>query len=931
MDRICIKNAYENNLDHVTIDLPKRMLIVMTGPSGSGKSTLAFDTLYMEARRRYLDTLSVYARQFVGALKKPKVERITGLTPSIAVVQGTSATNPRSTVGTMTEVYDYIRLLWGRGGYQVCPHCDIAVSAMSIDEMIRRLSAFPPGTKMILYAPIVRERKGTFEQELKRLRASGFSRARIDGKEVELADCPPLQKTVRHDIDLRIDALKARADNTARLRESLTMALYHGNGQCLVERFFENGERQEFRLSDRAACSRCGKAFAELTPNLLAFNSSQGACEACNGYGTQYRASEDALIGNASLGLLDKAGHTCGFAPLMATDDEDLVEELLVLGKWAAKTAGFVSTKAWSGVDEAKRKKFLASIEKKIAEGSDTGLSRPCLDLLSNYVEQVPCQVCGGSRLNEDARSVCFAGLRLDVLHRMTVSEAMDFFAHAEPEEEGAGDGAIVARDVMKPLMARLEFIAQVGLGYLPLCRGGDTLSGGEAQRVRLAGLLGNGLTAVTYVLDEPSIGLHARDQVRLIEVLKRLRDHGNTVVVVEHDESTMRASDYLVDIGPKAGNLGGHLVYAGPTADIGACHTSSTIDYLLGRRRIVVPEVRRTADKGWIRIRGARKNNLEGMDVDIPLGGIVCVTGVSGSGKSTLINEVLRPQLRAFLLKTPLPRRLVDSIEGLEAIERLLEVDQKPIGRTPRSNPATYTKVFDHIRQLFAVQPEAKMFGYGPGRFSFNVSGKNAGRCETCCGAGVRTIEMKFLADTFVECESCGGKRFNDATLRVRLRGYDIAQILDASFDEALEIFADYPKIAKILRTVCEVGLGYLKLGQPSPTLSGGEAQRMKLSKEIAKSSRSKTLFILDEPSTGLHAEDIERLLSVLAMLADMGHTVIIIEHNLEIIKSADYVIDIGPEPGAGGGKLVACGTPEQVSQVETSHTGRFLREILF
>ena len=927
---IHIVNATENNLNHIDVDLPKYQFIVVTGPSGSGKSTLAFDTLYMEARRRYLDTLSMYARQFVGAIRRPSVEQITGLTPSIAVVQGTAGNNPRSTVGTVTEVYDFMRLLWGRAGVQVCPKCQIEVSATTAEAIVERLMSWPERTRVIIYAPIVQQRKGMHEDILKKLRKGGFVHARIDGKICDLGEVGLLSKNVRHTIELVVDRVVIHSGAKTRIREAVMTSLRYGSGQCLVERLIPDSPSQLMIFSEKATCPRCGMSFPDLQPNLLAFNTPQGACPVCGGVGTEMILRQEWLIGNPDLPLISSKDKPMGFLPLVNVSDDEVCTEIERVTKVAMKSCGIKPSMSWSELRINQQNEFLDTIVfafKKMLSNQDW----PALtEHLGLFCDLVPCSECKGSRLNLHARHVYFSGESLASIQMKTIDEAIAFFESVTTSELEPVAARIV-ENLMPSLLERLRFISRVGLGYLQLSRGATSLSGGESQRVRLAGLLGNGLTAVTYILDEPSIGLHARDQARLIGVLQELRDRGNTVVVVEHDEATMRACDYLIDIGPHAGRNGGNVVYAGPLSEISKQKNSLTIDYLLGRRLVELPAKRRKTDKGWITVRNARQNNLKNIDVSIPLGCIVCVTGVSGSGKSTLINDLLLPNLRNYLAGRPIRRQYCDDIEGMEQIGRVLEVDQKPIGRTPRSNPATYTKVFDLIRALFSAIPEAKMYGYSASRFSFNVSStKQGGRCETCSGAGVRTIEMKFLSNTYVECEDCHGKRFNEATLRVRYLGRNIADILDMSFDEALELFEGQSKIEKILKAVCDCGLGYIKLGQPSPTLSGGEAQRMKLATEIAKTSRTKTVFIFDEPSTGLHSDDVRQLIAVFNRLVDLGHSIIIIEHNLDIIKTADYLIDIGPEPGIAGGEIVAVGTPEQVSKVEVSHTGRYLKTLL-
>lgn len=926
---IHIINATENNLAHVSVDFPKYAFTVVTGPSGSGKSTLAFDTLYMESRRRYLDTLSMYARQFVGAIRQPEVEKITGLSPAIAVVQGTAGTNARSTVGTVTEVYDYIRLLWGRAGVQVCPKCQLEVTATTQNAIVRRLMAWPERTKVILYAPLVQQRKGMHEDLIKKLKKSGYIHARVDGVLSEIAAMEPLNKNVRHTIELLIDRIIIKPNAKSRLSESVSAALHYGNGLCLVERLIDDAPSQMTIFSEKATCPRCGMSFPDLSPDMLAFNKPAGACTHCHGIGTVTVMRPEWLLNNINIPIIAAFGKPSAFIP-MATDDHDVYDKIAAITKPVLTKLNIKPSALCTDIPHDVRNVFINLMTAKLVNLMETSDNVDISDHLLSFCDKIPCSECDGSRLNLHARNVFFAGESLVTIQNKTIDQAIDFFEHVTTGELDPVAAKIVD-DIMPSLLERLRFITRVGLGYLQLSRVASSLSGGETQRIRLASLLGNGLTAVTYILDEPSIGLHPRDQARLIGVLKDLRDRGNTVVVVEHDDATMKACDYLIDIGPKAGKNGGNVVYAGPTNEIDQVKNSITIDYLLGKKCVAVPKNRRPCDKGWIKIKNARQNNLKNIDVDIPLGCIVCITGVSGSGKSTLINELLLPNIKNHITGRPIKLQYCDDIDGLDNIGRVLDVDQKPIGKTPRSNPATYTKVFDLIRTLFAAIPEAKMYGYSASRFSFNVAAsKQGGRCESCAGAGVRTIEMKFLSNTYIPCEDCHGRRFNEATLRVRYLGRNIADVLDMSFDEALKLFDGQSKIEKILKAVCDVGLGYIKLGQPSPTLSGGEAQRMKLAKEIAKTSRTKTLFIFDEPSTGLHADDVNQLITILNRLADLGHSVIIIEHNLDIIKTSDYIIDIGPEPGDAGGQIVGTGTPEQIASLDNSHTGRYLKPLL-
>lgn len=929
---IHIENATENNLKHVTLDIPKQKFIVITGPSGSGKSTLAFDTIYMESRRRYLDTLSMYAKQFVGPIHRPKVEKLTGISPAIAVVQGTLSNNSRSTLGTVTEIYDMLRLIWGRAGVQICPKCKLEVAASTEDAIVERMTRWPQNTRAILYAPIVQERKGEFTELFESLRRMGFVRARVDGREILLESVRSLSKTVRHTIDLIVDRIIIKPNARPRIAESVHTALERGNGVCYVERIIDDNNVQKNVFSIKATCPKCGLSFPELSPNMLAFNTKAGQCPKCEGYGFVEGISPERIFGDENACILPKDSSPSFIIPLQYNwESDDQRNELVKIIKQFAKSCNIETNKPWASLATDAKNEFSRSLLQWFQAGiSADDINR---EIAMPFADSFQCPECHGCRLNLYARNVYFANANIAEIQEKTIDEAIDFFDHIDMSEI-TPIAARILRELLPALLERLRFLTRVGLGYLQLGRSATTLSGGESQRIRLANMLGNGLTAVTYVLDEPSIGLHPRDQARLIGVLRELRDRGNTVIAVEHDDATMRACDYLVDIGPRAGKFGGNVIYAGDLKHIANCQSSTTIDYLVGRKSVPLPAATEQTDHGFIHIEGAKKNNLKNINVDIPLGRIVCITGVSGSGKSTLINEVLIPYVEAKLCginpESLQTHAFVDEIEGIEKIGRLLEVDQKPIGRTPRSNPATYTKVFDLIRALFANTIDSKIYGYTPSRYSFNVSDKkNGGRCNACEGAGVRTIEMKFLANTYVECEECHGKRFNDATLRVQYNGKNIAEVLDMSFSEAVKHFEGQSKIVKILQAVCDVGLGYIKLGQPSPTLSGGESQRLKLAKEIAKTSRTPTLFIFDEPSTGLHADDVCQLIQVFYKLRDLGHSLIIIEHNLDIIKTSDYIIDIGPEPGNAGGQVVATGTPRDVALHANTHTARFLKPL--
>jgi excinuclease ABC subunit A len=834
---IVVKGAREHNLDIAYLEIPKRKLVVFTGVSGSGKSSLAFDTLYAEGQRRYVESLSSYARQFLGQMEKPRYEHIRGLSPTIAIEQKAASSNPRSTVGTITELYDYLRVLYARAGEQRCHICAGPVAARSAAEIVDELGGLPKGTKATLLAPKVEHRKGEFRELIDEARKEGFVRARIDGMVVRLEDVQGLEKLKKHTIELVIDRVTLQPgdrDARARLTDSVETALRAGQGQLRV---LVDGEERPRAYSDKRGCPKCGVGLPELTPQMLSFNSPLGMCPGCSG------------LGKVDLGWEHQHGE------------------------------------GWR-------------------------------------LEGETCSECRGLRLRPESRAVFFAGKSITDATALTVADAMQHFRSLKL----TGARQQIATEVLKEINARLGFLLDVGLDYLTLDRASETLSGGEAQRIRLASQLGSELSGVMYVLDEPSIGLHQRDNLRLIATLRRLRDLGNSVLVVEHDTETIESADWVLDFGPGAGRHGGKVVADGPPAKLRADAKSPTGRFLAGRDTIAVPETRRRPS-GWIEVRGARENNLKDIDVKFPLGVLCAITGVSGAGKSSLINQILHPALRRVLHEANLRVGAHKSIVGVELIDKVIDIDQNPIGRTPRSNPATYTKAFDHIRQLFAGTPEARTYGFSPGRFSFNVRG---GRCEACEGGGVREVEMHFLANVHVTCEVCRGKRFNDATLRVTWKGKSIAEILTTTVAEALELFGHQPQIVHILRTLDDVGLGYLQLGQPATTLSGGEAQRIKLSRELAKRDTGRTLYLLDEPTTGLHFADIQRLMAVLDRLVTAGNTVVVIEHNLDVIKRADWIIDLGPEGGARGGEVIAAGTPEQVAAVKRSYTGQFLQKVL-
>lgn len=943
--RLVVKGAREHNLRNVDLDLPRDAMIVFTGLSGSGKSSLAFDTIFAEGQRRYVESLSAYARQFLGQVDKPDVDFIEGLSPAVSIDQKSTSKNPRSTVGTITEIYDYMRLLWARIGHPHCPICHEPVTRQTPQQIVDQLLELPEGTRFQLLAPVVRARKGEFVDLFKELAAKGYSRARVDGELVQLSEPPKLGKQFKHTIEVVVDRLVVKDGIRQRLADSVETALGLAEGRVLAD-FVDLEADDDVRVrafSENLACpNEHPLAIDEIEPRSFSFNNPFGACPACTGIGTKLEVDVDLVVPDAELSLSEGA-----IAPWsLGTATQEYWTRLL---EGLSDDLGFSMTTPWHSLPEYARDAVLYGKDHKVVvqyrnrfgrerkystgfEGAVSYIQRKHLETESDsardryeeYMRQIPCPECGGARLNPASLSVLVGGQSIAAVSRLPLREARTFLTTLEltPREQQ------IAVQVLKEIDARLQFLLDVGLEYLNLERASGTLSGGEAQRIRLATQIGSGLVGVLYVLDEPSIGLHQRDNRRLIETLTRLRDLGNTLIVVEHDEDTIHEADWIVDIGPGAGEHGGKVVHSGSLEDLMANTASLTGDYLSGRRSIEVPPKRRKVDrKRQLKVVGAREHNLQGVDVAFPLGVLTAVTGVSGSGKSTLVNDILYKVLANRLNGAKQVAGRHTRIEGLEHLDKVIHVDQSPIGRTPRSNPATYTGVFDHIRKLFAETNEAKVRGYMPGRFSFNVKG---GRCEACSGDGTLKIEMNFLPDVYVPCEVCHGARYNRETLEVHYKGKSIADVLNMPIDEAAEFFAAFSPIARHLNTLVDVGLGYVRLGQPATTLSGGEAQRVKLAAELQKRSNGRSAYVLDEPTTGLHFEDIRKLLLVLQSLVDKGNSVITIEHNLDVIKSADWIIDLGPDGGSGGGTIVAVGTPEQVARVEGSYTGMFLAEIL-
>lgn len=935
---IVVKGAREHNLKNIDIEIPRDKLVVFTGLSGSGKSSLAFDTIYAEGQRRYVESLSSYARMFLGQMDKPDVDYIEGLSPAISIDQKTTSKNPRSTVGTVTEIYDYLRLLWARIGVPHCPVCGREISQQTVDQIVDKLLELPERTKIQVLAPIARGKKGEFVKEINDIRKQGFVRCRIDGEIVDLQDEIKLSKTKKHNIEVVVDRLVIKDGIQSRLTDSVETATKIGNGLLIIDII---GEKEEL-FSLNYACPEHGVSIEEMSPRMFSFNNPFGACKKCDGLGTFKEIDPDLIIPDKKMSINQGAIKASGWnvaegssiarmymdalakeynfsldMPVEMINDEGL--NAILYGTDGKKLKMKRVTSYGSGTYLSEFEGIINNLKRRYAE-TTSDYARTAIE---EVMQECTCGECKGSRLKPEAMAVTVGGKNIYEFCSMSVSEELDFVNNLELTEKEQMIGNLVIKEIKE----RLTFLNSVGLDYLSLSRESGTLSGGEAQRIRLATQIGSSLMGVLYILDEPSIGLHQRDNEKLLETLRHLRDLGNTLIVVEHDEDTMRAADFLVDIGPGAGIHGGELIAAGKPEEVMACENSITGQYLSGKRSIPVPTKRREGNGKKLTVFGAKENNLKNIDVEIPLGKFVAVTGVSGSGKSSFVNEIVYKHLCNVLNHAKKHTGKFSSFKGIDALDKVIDIDQSPIGRTPRSNPATYTGVFNDIRDLYASTNDAKAKGYGPNRFSFNVKG---GRCEACQGDGIVKIEMHFLADVYVPCEVCGGKRYNRETLDVKFKGKSIYDVLEMTVDEALEFFSTHTKIARKLQTLSDVGLGYVKLGQPATTLSGGEAQRVKLATELAKRSTGKTIYILDEPTTGLHTADVSKLLDVLNKLVDTGNTVLVIEHNLDVIKCADHIIDLGPEGGKGGGKIVAEGTPEQVSKVKKSYTGQYLKKIL-
>ena len=938
-DKIIIRGARENNLKNVNLTIPRDKLVVFTGLSGSGKSSLAFDTIYAEGQRRYVESLSSYARQFLGQMDKPDVDSIDGLSPAISIDQKTTSKNPRSTVGTVTEIYDYLRLLWARVGVPHCPRCGKEIRRQTIDQIVDRVEALGEGTRFIVLSPVIRGKKGEHKKVFEDARKSGFARVRVDGILYDLTEDIPCEKNKKHTVELVVDRLVLKDGLRRRLTDSVETACSHSGGLVTIE-LPATGE--ELSFSQNYACEDCGISLTELEPRMFSFNNPAGACPSCTGLGFQLIADADLVIPDKNKSIFDGAIQASGwqsartdsifrmyFEALAQKYHFSLTEpvknlpedvmDVILYGTKGEKLRMSYNRGNGMGVLEQPFEGILNNMSRRFRETQSDAARKE----LEECMATAPCPQCHGDRLSEIARAVTVGGIGIMDFCRMSVRDELEFMKNLRLE----GSMAMVAEQIVKEIKSRLQFLTDVGLSYLTLSRSAGTLSGGESQRIRLATQIGSSLMGVLYILDEPSIGLHQRDNDKLLGTLKHLRDLGNTLIVVEHDEDTMRAADFIVDVGPGAGSHGGEIVAAGTLEDIVNCPRSVTGQYLSGVKKIPVPATRRAGNGNFLRIRGARENNLKNVDVEIPLGTFVCVTGVSGSGKSSLVNEILNKTLLATLNHARTRPGLCDGIDGMEYLDKVIDIDQSPIGRTPRSNPATYTGLFNDIRDLFASTNEAKIRGYGPGRFSFNVKG---GRCEACEGNGILQIEMHFLPDVYVPCEVCKGARYNRETLEVKYKEKTISDVLNMTVEEAVVFFANQPKIARKLQTLLDVGLGYVTLGQSATTLSGGEAQRVKLANELARRGTGKTVYILDEPTTGLHIADVHRLIEVLQKLVDAGNTVIVIEHNLDLIKCADHIIDLGPEGGSAGGLVIAEGTPEQVAEVPGSFTGQYLKPLL-
>ena len=938
-DQLIIHGARENNLKNVDLTIPRDKLVVFTGLSGSGKSSLAFDTIYAEGQRRYVESLSSYARQFLGQMDKPDVDAIDGLSPAISIDQKTKSKNPRSTVGTVTEIYDYLRLLWARVGVPHCPQCGKEIRRQTIDQIVDQVMSLEEGARFLILSPVVRGKKGEHRKVLEDARKAGFARIRADGILYDLNEEIPLEKNKKHTIELVVDRLVLRPDLRRRLADSLETACAHAGGLVVVHL---PGENRDLDFSQNYACPDCGISLSELEPRMFSYNTPYGACPECTGLGFRLKADPALVIPDPSKSILEGAIQVSGwnsvrtdsifrmyFDALAQKYHFSLTEpfaslpqtakDIVLYGTKGEKLKMTYNRGTGTGVLEQPFEGIIPNLERRFRETPSDAMRKELEECMSTS----PCPRCHGDRLSDMARAVTVGGLGLAEFCRLTVSKALSFVEELRLE----GNQAVIAAPIVKEIQARLCFLRDVGLQYLTLSRSAGTLSGGESQRIRLATQIGSSLMGVLYILDEPSIGLHQRDNSKLLETLKHLRDLGNTLVVVEHDEDTMRAADFIVDVGPGAGVHGGEIVVAGTLDEIMACPRSLTGQYLSGVKKIPVPAHRRAGSGNYLTVRGARENNLQDIDVSIPLGTFTCVTGVSGSGKSSLVNEVLYKTLAAKLNHARTRPGAHDGVEGLEHLDKVIAIDQSPIGRTPRSNPATYTGLFNDIRDLFAATADAKMRGYGPGRFSFNVKG---GRCEACSGDGLVKIEMHFLPDVYVPCEVCHGKRYNRETLEVLYKGKNISDVLEMTAEEAVDFFENLPKIRRKAQTLVEVGLGYIRLGQSSTTLSGGEAQRVKLATELSRRATGSTIYILDEPTTGLHTADVHRLIDVLQLLVEAGNTVVVIEHNLDVIKTADHIIDLGPEGGDGGGTIVAQGTPEEVAGTPGSFTGQYLKPVL-